>query len=296
MVAVVGVALALGLGCGNKGGDEKAEAEKKAFDAAAAVLVQPVALISGYRPHLTPPDDTQKYFQKRHSDLDRALTTAANEIRHAANGASQNVERAGAAGTKELEAALKAVAVACADAADPEALTKCSGAVTALDAALVKADAARAAAGAATKIPRIAPESVTAEAKKAMTPFLTVKGPSPIEAAYYAKRTEVGASSADVISACQAAAAEVETMAGKFEKAEEPIRLVAVTHKMSIDSQCGKLGATEALRKDLNDCKKKAKTPECKAVCGKAKVILDDGLPAAAFEPMTKEYAAICEK
>jgi hypothetical protein len=297
MFAVVGITLALGAGCGNKGsGDAAAAAEAKAFDAAAAVLVQPVALISAYRPHLTAPDDSQKYFPKRHSHLDRALTAAANEIRHAANGASQNVERAGAAGTKELETALKAVAGACAEAQEPEAFTKCNVSLTALDAALAKADTARVAAGASTKIPRIAPESVTEEAKKAMAGFLKVKGPNPAEAALMAKRADPAASTADVITACQAAADEADAISKQFEKAEEPLRLVAVTHKMSADSQCGQLTAAETLRKELGDCKKKAKSSECKIVCAKTKGIIDDGLPAASFEPMTKEYAAICEK
>ena len=106
-------------GCGNKGsGDEKAEAEKKAFDAAAAVLVEPIGIISAYHPYLTPPDFSAKYMPSRHNDNDRAMAAAANEIRHAANGANQNVERAGAAGTKDIEAGLKGVAVACADATE----------------------------------------------------------------------------------------------------------------------------------------------------------------------------------
>lgn len=296
MFAVLGATVALGVGCGNKG-DEKAEAEKKAFEAAAGVLVEPVGLISGYRPHLIPPDETKdKYAPKRHNDLDRAMAAAANEIRHAANGASQNVERQGAAGTKELEAALKAVAVACADATEMDAIAKCNTTVGALDGALIKADAARAAAGATTKIPHIAPESVTEGTKKAIAGFLKAKGPSPTEAAFIAKRSDPNAAVADLISACQAAGTEAEGTQKQMERAEEMVRLVAVTHKMAIDSQCNRLSSAEGLRKEIGDCKKKAKSAECKITCGKAKGLIDDGLPAAAFDPMGKEYAAVCEK
>ena len=284
-------------GCGSKGsGDEKAEAEKKAFDAAAAALVEPVGIISAYQPHLVAPDFSAKYMPTRHNDSERAQAAAANEIRHAANGAAQNVERAGAAGTKDIEAALKGVSVACADATEVDALAKCAAAVKALDEALVKGDAARTAAGAATKIPRVAEASITENAKKAIAGFLKAKGPGPAESAYITKRADPAASAADVISACQSAAGEAEATQKQFERADEPIRLVAVTHKMSVDSQCNRLSTAEGLRKDVADCKKKAKSSECKVTCGKAKNMLDDGLPAATFEPLAKDYAAICEK
>ena len=295
--AALGLGLLATAGCGSKGsGDEKAEAEKKAFDAAAAALVEPIGLISAYQPHLTPPDFSAKYMPSSHNDSDRAMAAAANEIRHAANGASQNVERAGGAGTKDIEAALKGVAVTCADATETEALAKCAGAVKALDAALVKGEAARVAAGASTKIPHVGPEAITEGAKKAIAGFLKAKGPGPAETAYITKRAEAAAPAADVIAACQSAASEAEATQKQFERADEPIRLVAVTHKMSIDSQCTRLSTAEGLRKDVEGCKKKAKSAECKVTCGKAKNMLDDGLPAATFEPLAKDYAAICEK
>lgn len=283
-------------GCGGSGVDEKAEAEKKALDAAAASLAEPIGLISAFQPHLAPPDDKVKYAPKRHADLDRAMGAAANEIRHAANAARQNVERAGAAGTKDLEAALKGVTAVCTDTQEPEVVAKCRAAVTALDAALQKAEATRTTAGAATKIPRIAPESITPAAKKAVDSFLKARGSGPAEAAFVAKRADPNASASDVIAACQAAGSEAEETQKQFERAEEPIRLVAVTHKMAIDSQCSKLGAAETLRKEVGECKKKAKSSECKVTCGKAKVMIDDGVPAATFEPFAKEYAEICEK
>jgi hypothetical protein len=65
---------------------------------------------------------------------------------------------------------------------------------------------------------------------------------------------------------------------------------------MAVDSQCTRLSTAEGLRKDVEGCKKKAKSAECKVTCGKAKNMLDDGLPAATFEPLAKDFAAICEK
>lgn len=296
LALLLSLALPLAAGCGGQGADPKVEAEKKALDAAAAALVEPVGLISGYRPYLAPPDDKDRYAPKRHADLDRAMGAAANEIRHAANAARQNVERAGATGTKDLEAALKGVTGVCKDSQEAEEVAKCAAAVTALDGALQKAEAARAAAGASKPVPRIAPESVTADAKKAVDSFLRARGSGPAEKAFVAKRSEATASTGDVISACQAAASEAEETQRQFERADEPIRLVAVTHKMALDSQCNRMSGAETLRKEVGDCKKNAKTPECKVTCGKAKALVEEGMPAAAFEPFEKEYKEICEK
>lgn len=287
---------ALAAGCGPSDAEIKAEAEKKAMDAAAAALVEPIGLISGYRPHLAPPDDTVKYAPKRHADLDRAMGAAANEIRHAANAARQNLERAGAEGTKDLEASLKSLTGICMDTQEVEVVARCEKAVAALDAALEKAEAARTAAGAQKAIPRIAPGSITPDAKKAVDSFLRARGSGKAEAEFVKKRADPAASSGDVISACQSASSEAEETQRQFERADEPIRLVAVTHKMAIDSQCNRMTGTEALRKEVGDCKKNAKTPECKVACGKAKALIDDGVPAAAFEPFQKEYQEICEK
>lgn len=289
-------ALAFAAGCGPSEAEQKAEAEKKALDAAASSLVEPVGLISAYRPHLAPPDDKAPYFPKRHADLDRAMGAAANEIRHAANAARQNLERAGAAGTKDLETALKNVTAVCTDTQEAEVVAKCATAVTALEAALKKAEEARTAAGAATKIPQLAQDSITAEAKKSLDRLLRAKGSGKAEAEYVKKRADPSALSAEVISACQAAAAEAEETQRQLERADEPIRLVAVTHKMMLDTQCSKLGQAETLRKEVGDCKKNPKTSECKISCGKSKNLIDDGLPAATFEPFAKEYTEICKE
>ncbi|MEZ4293882.1 MAG: hypothetical protein R3B70_02815 [Polyangiaceae bacterium] len=224
------------------------------------------------------------------------MGAAANEIRHAANAARQNVEKAGAATTKDLVTALKGVANICQDSQEAEVVAKCAGAVVALDIALERTEAKRAALGSEKKFPRLGDSSVTEAAKKSLESFLKARGNGAAEMAYIKKRSDPGVTSSDVISACQAAAAEAEETQRTFERADEPIRLTAVTHKMMLDVQCGKLSAAETLQKEVGECKKKATTPECKVTCGKAKVVVDDGVPAAAFESLVKEYAEICEK
>lgn len=273
-----------------------AAAEKKAQEEAIIDLKEPVALISAYRPHLRQPDGKDKYAPKRSSDTEKATICAANEIRHAANGVKQKLERKAASSTKELEIALRDVSVACADATELSAVEKCTASIDALDGTLKKIGDKSAAVGVVGKFPRIAPESITEDAKKAIAPYLKAKGSSAAEMDYLAKRADPAVATGDLIAACQAAAGEAETVAKLFEKADEPIRLVAVTHKMSVDSQCNALNGAEALRRDLNACRKRAKSTECKIVCAKVKTVIDDGVRAAAFTPLEKEHAEICEK
>ena len=296
-LVAVGIALAaFGAGCKEAADTGGAEAEKKAQAEAIADLKEPVALISAYKPHLKQPDGKDKFAPKRSSDTEKATVCAANEIRHAANGVKQKIERRGAASTKELEVALRDVSVACADASEVAAVDKCTASIDALDAALKKIGDTSAAAGVAGKFPRVAPESITDAAKKSLAPFLKAKGESAAEVDYLKKRADPAVAVGDLIAACQAAAGEAETVAKQYEKADEPIRLIAVTHKMSVDSQCNALNAAEGLRKELGDCRKKAKTTECKIICSKVKAIVDDGVRAAAFTPLEKEHAEICDK
>jgi hypothetical protein len=63
-----------------------------------------------------------------------------------------------------------------------------------------------------------------------------------------------------------------------------------------MDSQCRRIGEIEALGKDLAGCRKKAKSTECKVICGKARIWVDDGFPAAAFAPIAKDFADICKE
>ena len=73
---------------------------------------------------------------------------------------------------------------------------------------------------------------------------------------------------------------------------------MAVTRKLALDSQCRRLDEIQGLSKDVGECRKgkKAKSTECKIVCGKAKGALEVGLPAAVFAPMEKDVADICKE
>jgi hypothetical protein len=275
--------------------DPVAEANKKAYETASAELKKPVASIAAYLPYLAAPDGKDKFASKRRADLEKAAQAAANEIRFAANGARQRIDGS-AATTKDLVAALGAVSAACTDAADPGAVDKCTASVKALDGALQKTEAAGLAAGGTAKLPRVAPEAVTDEARAATAPLLRARGPGAAEKTYVEKRADEKVAVSDLVKACEAAAEEAGGTAKAFEKAEEPLRLVAVTHKMALDSQCKGLNTAETVRKELQDCRKKAKSSECAIVCGKTKTIVDDGVPAAAFSALEKDYAEICAK
>jgi hypothetical protein len=281
---------------GTPGADADAgNGDKAALDAAAKLLAQPVALISAYQPYLHAPDGTDPYAPKRRNDLQKAGACAAGEIRFAATGARQKLDTSAAA-TKEVGAALAEISKVCADAAEETAFATCDAAVKALDAALVKASAAATAAGAAGKLPRVGAETVTDEARKAIAPFLKALQPGPAEQAYFAKRADTKASFNDVLGACQAAGEEAAGMGKAFEHADEPLRLIAVTHKLSIDSQCRTLEATEPMRKDLSDCRKKAKSSECKIVCAKVRSRIEEGVPAAVFATLEPDADTICGK
>lgn len=295
----LGIALAaLGLGAGACNGTaaeaDAGNPDKAALEAAAKLLVQPVALIAAYQPYLRAPESKDAYAPRRRNDLQKAGAYAAGEIRFAATGARQKLDPTPV--TKDVFAALGEISKVCADAAESSAFDVCNAAVQALDAALVKAGAAASAAGVAGKLPRVAPEAVTDEARKAITPFQKALQPAPAELAYFAKRGDEKASFNDVIAACQSAGEEAAVMMKGFEHADEPLRLVAVTHKLSIDSQCHTLEATEPLRKDLADCKKKAKSSECKIVCAKVRTRIEEGIPAATFAALEQDANTLCGK
>ncbi|MBI4952634.1 MAG: hypothetical protein HY908_11420 [Myxococcales bacterium] len=254
-------------------------------------LAPAVALISAYRPHLKAPPPPDKFYPKRRGELERAGAAAANGIRHAANMVGQKLDPNLSPVAKELVAAFQAVSGACADALEDPAIDKCVAAVDALDAALVK----HAAVGGATKLPHIAPESITEEAKKVVAPLGIAKGPGTAEQAFFAKRSDPAASVTDVFNACQAASGEVAEIAARYEKAEDPVRITGAMHKMSIEAQCNKIQAADGLRMELDGCRKKPKTPDCKVTCGKARAAVADGVPAAAFAPFEKDVAEICK-
>lgn len=290
--ALVGVALSSAACKGNDDAAAAAAAEKAAQEKAAADLKQTVGLIAAYIPYLKPAESTDKYLPKRRPDEDRATTFVGEELRHAANKARQTLSGDSPV-VKDLITALTPITAACADVQDPEAAGKCAAAVQALEEALKKAEGAS---NGAVKFPHVAPSSITPEATKAIEPFLRAKGPGPATKTYAEKRGDTKAAFADVASACQAAQDEASDAAAAFEKAAEPLRLIAVTRKMSMESQCALLNATDALRKDINECRKKPKSVECKASCSKAKARVADGIPAAALSPLEKDVADVCKE
>ena len=291
------VSLVLALVLAACGGDKKeggdADAKKKAYETAAQELKQPVAVIAAYLPYVAPPDTSDKYAPKRPSDQERAATHAANEIRHTANGARQKIAKASSEATKDLEAALAKVSQDCTEPTEPGSLDVCKTAIKVFDETLGKAESA----SGGVKFPRVGPEAVNEEAKKALTTFLKVRGPGTQEKAYFAKRADPKATPDDVIGACQAALGEADDIARAHEKADEPLRIIAATHKMTVETQCSKLNAAQGLLKGLEECKKtkKTKSPECSLACGKSKTMIEDGIPAASFAALEAIYGEICK-
>jgi hypothetical protein len=295
--AALGMFLVAAAGC--KGKDEAAEkaaAEKKALEAALPELKSSIALISVYLPYTADPGASAKFATKRRNDMQRATEQAATEIRHIANGARQRIDHGDSPTTKALAEVFGAISTACTEANEQPKLDACTAKVKALDDALGKFEAACTAAGITAKVPRVGPAAVTDEAKKTAAAYVKARGPGQAETAFLAKCADEKATVASVIEACRAAATEAEGIADGYERAEESIRILSATRKMSVASQCNALTATETVQKEVIDCKKKPTSTECKTSCGKAKTILDDGIPAAAFASLAKEYADICEK
>jgi len=292
----MGMLFVAAAGC--KGNDEaaaKAAGEKKALEAALGVIGKPIALISAYLPHTADPGAAEKFAAKNRSDMQRATELAATEIRHAANSARQLVDRGDSAATKALAEAFAAISAACTDANEQAKLDACTAKVKALDDALGKFEAACTAAGITAKVPRVGPAAITDEAKKAIASYEKARGPGQAETAFVAKKADPQATVAAVIEACRAAASDTEQVADTYKNAEEPIRILAATRKMSLESQCNGLTAAETLQKELADCRKKP-SAECKLSCAKAKTIVDNGVPAAAFASFPKDQSEVCEK
>ena len=290
------VAASLTLSCGG-GGDAGAgattggdDAAKVALTKVAVMLKEPLALIAGYKPFVAPPDDKDKYVPKRRPVYERSAAAASNEIRAAANDARQKIPSTAGPVGADIVKALNDVAGGCADAADDAAFAKCITSVNALDDALGKAQSAS-----GISFGKVATATPTEASKKAIGRLEKVKGPGPAEKVFFAKRADPAATPQAVIEACHAAAAEVDTIANQFEKADEPIRVTAVTHKMNIDAQCHRFEVLADLQTNVTDCKKTPKKPECVTACGKAKAEIEEGVPAAAFETLTKAVADSCK-
>jgi hypothetical protein len=285
-LALSALVLALS-GCPQADSGNDADAAKHTEDALGK-LAEPVGKIAAYIPYVVPPSNADPYAPKR-TDLDRGTIFAANEIRHVANHTRQRLQRAG--GADELKSSFGDVAAACADIKDETALGKCTASVKALDEALGQAGGKTSA-----KIPRVGPDAITADAKKAIDPFVKAQAPSDLEKAFVEKRADPKVSAADTATACENAAMSLEQIARAYDKADEDLRLVAVTRHMSLQSQCNKVRAADVLHKELVECgKKKPLSDECKTACGRAKGIVTAGVPAASLKQMETDHAEICE-
>lgn len=271
------------------GEDTSAAPDPKLDAEAAAEVKEHVGMISAYLPYIAEPDTSDKYEPKR-TDLDRATVYAANEIRHAANGLRQRMQRKGGATADALAESLGPVANACADVPSPEGLTKCRDAVGAIEAALGKAET-----DGGQKLVRVGPASVTEAGKKSLEAFLEVRGPGEAEKAFVKKRGDAKAKLSEVASACEAAAFGLEATANKYEKGDEDLRLVAVTHHQAFQAQCTKIRRAEVTWANVQGCEKKPDEPDCKIACGKAKAMIKGGVHAAALEKITEDVEKFCE-
>lgn len=276
------------------GGDE--QVARPVLDADASGLIkEPIGIISAFLPYVAMPPEGDKYTPKR-TELDRSIIFAANEVRFAALRARQSLQTKYGEPEAGLVAAFDGVATACADITDKPGLDKCTAAVGALGPAMDKAESAVT----GVKLPRVGESAITDQAKKTLDPFLRARGPGEPEKEYAKKRSDPAAQIADVSAACQTASADMEATAASLEKHEEALHLVAVTHQMSHDAQCGRLNAAGNLQAEVRACDTKDKadkkvTPECELACSKAKAIVEKGVPAAALESLAKDVEDICK-
>jgi len=281
----------LSLGLASCAGEESKAAPDATLDAESAADVnEHVGMIAAYLPYIAAPDTSDKYEPKR-GDVDRATVYAANEIRHAANGLRQRLQRKGGATANALGASLGEVAEACADLPKPEALATCRDKVTALEAALAKAET-----DGGQKLARAEPGAITEAGKKSLEPYVEVRGPSDAEKTFMKKRGDAAIKLSGVASACEAAAFGLESTANKYEKRNEDLRLVAVTHHQAFQAQCTKMRRAEVTWAQVQGCEKKPDEPDCKIACGKANAMIKNGVPAAALENIGEDVEKFCKK
>jgi hypothetical protein len=298
------IALAAGLLGACTGSKGQVNPNKAAFESAIEATKDSIGLIAAYAPHLRNPakETPGPYAPKRTTDIEQASYYAANEIRHAANRARQQVESSSADGVKALGAPLLKVAQVCADLKEPEQIDACVAAVQALDGALDQASKQAASAGVTAPFPRVAPASITDKAKASIAPFLKGIGPSDAEKDYLAKVPNAGASADDLLTACSAAAGEGKAIADEVQKVSEEMRKVAVHHYLAIESQCNRHGLANSAALGLEIClkEKEKKLPkpstDCLSACGKVKKVVDDGVPAATFANLGAQYQELCEE
>ena len=285
-------------GCGEKEGG----GDKEAFEKAISETKEKIALISVYRPYLDKPK-VEKYDPEKRTDLDRMVTFAANEVRHAANGASQRLARSKSEALKPLADAFTAVAKTCAEVEGDEAAAVCKGEVAKLEKALADSSDKAKAAGATGTFSVIGEGSIDDGAKKAVADFLTALGPGEQEKKYLAMRRDESVKPDDLAAACDAAAMEAgTTMTTVKALGNEEVHKVAAHHKAAVDGQCVRMKELAALVATLDGCrekvdkKEKFDEAECKLACSKVKGRVDRGIPAAPFERLVKDQEGLCKE
>jgi hypothetical protein len=274
------IAGAMIVACGNS---ETKVDDKEAYDSAIKEITPKVALIAAYKPYLDKPK-VQKYDPEKRSDLDRSCSHAANEIRHAANGASQRAVRSKSPVVKALSDEFATLAKACADLEGDEAIAKCKDAVNKLDSVLQDHASKAAAAGATGKFPRVSEEFITEDAKASIKLYLQAIGPGQEEAKYLAMRRDPKAETDALVQGCDAAAAEAgATMAFMGKSGNEDVRKVSAHHKAAVDGQCNRVKKDDELK------------AECVLACSKTKGRIKRGIPAAPFEQLIPLDEEICK-
>jgi hypothetical protein len=278
--------------------------EKAGYEMAINELKERVALIAIYTPHLDKPK-LQKYDPEKRTDLDRACTFAANEVRHAANGVAQRAPRSKSPVIKALVPELEALSKTCADLEGDEEIAKCKQQVLKFDGVLQDFASKASSAGATGKFPRVSKEFITPAATEHSQLFLRAKGPGTEEAKYLAQRRDDKLDPNMLVMACAAAAGEAtETFNFMGKTGFEEVRKVSAHHKAAVDGQCNRMKDGASLVGGLNICKERAdeidKDEEleknCALACSKSKGRIHRGIPAAPFEPIVQLYDEVCKK
>lgn len=272
---------------------------KAAYEKAVSEVKPKIGLIAVFKPHIDKPKP-QKYDPEKRTDLDRAVTFAANEVRHAANGAAQRLARSEAEEVKALAKPFEEVTKACANVEGDEAAAKCKAQVEALEKALKEANEKAKAAGATATFPPVEESSITDEAKKLLAQYDEARGPGEQEQKYFEMRRDESVKHTDLAMACTAAATEATATFNKYKASgNEELHKVSAHHKAALDGQCNRMKGLAGIVDVLVACKEEAGAPEeaeCTLACKKTKGRIEQGIPAAPFERLKKDYEEACEE
>ncbi len=298
-LVVCGALMALGLalpGCAEEKEDPAAK-ERAGYAATLGETKELVGVVAAYLPYLDAKPADGKYAPKRRADLDRGATYAANGIRGAANRARQKLQASSSESSKALAEPFVAITRACQDADGEEALGKCKAAVTTLDKALEEAGKKAAAVGVTEKFPRVSAEFIGELGNKELAPLLIAMGiGAKSEDTYFAKLADEKAAVRDVYDACKTAETDAEGKTRELEKVNDELRKVAAVHEQTLEGQCVRLNRTDMTWQELEPCKKDTKKDECKLACGKARAIVKEGVPAAAFAKLADDVGELCKE